>query len=112
MNRHRLMHLIAVLHRVPPSQFDIHTFGYRYGDIVVADAIGHACLDPGFQDEGLGPGMYRQITPTYLTLELWQAVKAFFDIDQTQAEWLFAAHSYWPGVQPLHVAARIEETLK
>lgn len=58
-----------------------------------ACAVGHACLDPVFIDQGL---MFSTTwpTPTFGSLESWAAVEHFFDLTGKQREWLFSDWTY------------------
>jgi hypothetical protein len=54
------------------------------------------------------------ITPIFGDFQGWSAVKAFFDLDQSQAARLFAAHSYElteGEAAPRAVATRIRQTI-
>jgi len=111
MNRERLERLAVLLEgyreRETP-RFDLQSWGaakdQRGGFLwlrkdacnTAACAVGLACGSGVFARDGLSheTDANGAITPMYRDLEGWAAVKAFFELDQSQAARLFAAHSY------------------
>lgn len=91
------------------SQEDLHTCG------TTACAVGWACCLPEFQREGLHLSTY---APAYKPREggdvhhHWEAVTAFFDLAEDEAEHLFSYEKYDFMVFPWNVAARIRELLR
>ena len=74
----------------------------------VACAVGHACLMPEFNKMGLK--FDEDYSPVYREHEQWEAVKAFFDIDEFQSNNLFRSHHYDEDViTPLMVAEKIND---
>ena len=76
----------------------------------VACAVGHACLDPRINSQGL---RLERESPSYRGLTQWEAVDAFFGLDSRDSNWLFSAKKYPAGgcTNALEVALRIEEFL-
>lgn len=131
MNRERLERLAALLEsyrdrNVP--RFDLQSWGasksQRRGFLwlredscnTAACAVGLACSSGVFAKDGLShvTDANGAITPVFRDFEGWTAVKAFFDLDQSQAAKLFAAHCYeiTDGEAAARaVAARIRETI-
>ncbi|MCY1464232.1 hypothetical protein D9M71_822310 [compost metagenome] len=100
--------------RGPDEHFDLDLW-YDEGTCgTTACAVGWACLDPWFNDQGL---MLNRDTifedPQFGELRQWEAVCAFFGISQGQAEHLFFYLSYAANERrnPLAVVARIEGML-
>jgi maltooligosyltrehalose synthase len=94
---------------VDPSQLSCGT---------VACAVGHATLIPEFQ--ALGLKMVRDITPEPSAFGAmpffdgkvsWDAVRAFFDIDESWTHYLFLGSSYDYDAGPDQVAVRIREVI-
>ena len=78
--------------------------------------MGLACSSGIFANDGLSHEMAANgaITPIFRDFEGWTAVKAFFDLDQSQAARLFAAYSYelTEGAAAAQaVATRIRQTI-
>lgn len=117
MNTERLEKMIEMLHDIPKARFDMANWvGNDCG--TVACAIGHAAQHPWFRKQGLhlSPPKLGEFIPLYKRRENWEAVTAFFDIKDEDAEYLFDGWSYAscmrgkPG--PAEVIARIRELLE
>ena len=116
MNRERLNHLITILENVAPARFDLNE--WKCG--TTACAIGHACLDPELNRQGLYlervAGDWGAWTPSYGDSRSWGAVQAFFDLNFSNTLHLFAHDSYHDEgeapVRPQEVIARIQQFMK
>lgn len=108
MNRERLSQMVAMLRGLSPSRFDISD--WQCG--ATACAVGHACLSPYFQAQGLRLRKdYDGVTPIYDQHDGWDAVERFFDIDAGTAEHFFYRSEYPGGGETTtadEVADRIE----
>ncbi len=109
MNIERLQHLITILQNVKPEAFDLSA--WHCG--TVACAVGHACLDPVFNRQGLklwdaGSGLI----PCYADNIRWGAVHEFFDLTYNQAQHLFSDSAYRGAATARYVIARIESLIK
>jgi len=131
MNCERLERLAALLegHRDREApRFDLQSWGAsksRRGGFLclredscnaAACAVGLACSSSVFANDGLSyeADANGAITPIFGDFQGWTAVKAFFDLDQSQAARLFAAHSYElteGEAAPRAVATRIRQTI-
>jgi hypothetical protein len=131
MHRERLERLAALLEDYRDRElprFDLQSWGAsksrRVGRFwlreatcnTAACAVGLACSSGVFSKDGLSceTDANGAITPIFGDLEGWTAVKAFFDLDQTQAARLFAPHSYdlTEGEAAAQaVATRIQQTI-
>jgi len=131
MNRERLEGLAVLLEGYSEREtprFDLQGWGaskdQRGGFLwlredacnTAACAVGLACSSGVFAQDGLSHETDAKgaITPKFRGFEGWTAVKAFFDLDQSQAATLFAAHSYelTEGEAAARaVAARIRQTI-
>ena len=114
MNRVRLVKMADLMHRVQaridagelqPRQFDMRGWQMELNCGTAACAVGFACLDPWFNEQGLAFNA-RGVTPQYGDLLHWAAVTAFFDIDMYDANTLFDSGAYRAG-RPWEVASRI-----
>jgi hypothetical protein len=111
MNRERLKRLATLLNDYREShgpRFDLQSWGVsetqRGGFLwlrqhtcsTAACAMGLACGSGVFAGEGLTYSADENggLTPIFGSVEGWDAVKSFFDLDQDQAVRLFAEHSY------------------
>ena len=105
----RLKHLSDILKNVKPKNFDLSN--WHCG--TTACAVGHACMDPVFNKQGLRFLKSYPYTPTYKGIYSWGAVEEFFGLSEEQAEHLFAAGEYsmedWGN--PEAVRERIEELI-
>jgi hypothetical protein len=131
MNRERLERLAALLetYRIRKApRFDLQSWGASKSQTrgflwlgeascsTVACAVGLACSSGIFAKDGLShvTDANGVITPIFRDFEGWTAVKAFFNLDQSQAAQLFAAHCYeiTEGEAAAQaVATRIRETI-
>lgn len=111
----RLKQLDELLATVPAQRFDLGDWIYDADHPcgTVACAIGHACLSPVFQAQGLN---YEKDLgrPIFVGLTSWDAVCAFFEIRSYTAERLFAADNYdiEDHRNPDAVRARIQEVIR
>lgn len=106
------------------SFFDLSTWLSTDGDARTcgysACAIGHACLDQRFIDQGLTlvrmgyPQLLEQDEHGHYYSSSWAAVTAFFDFEEEgQAAFFFDPDHYPKGdIRPGQVADRIEQWLK
>lgn len=94
MNKERLLRLAEeILPNVPEDNFNLATWKERNECGTTACAIGWACLDEQFNEEGL---TYDEIyaTPRYNNHLFWRAVREFFGLTQEQACDLFMEGGY------------------
>lgn len=113
MNRERLQQMVTMLRDLSP----VHHKGFDISDWhcgTSACAVGHACLTPSFQVQGLelqydGSGWM----PAFDGETSWYAVEKFFDLSEKDAEHLFYRTSYDTSYDTTanEVADRIEEFL-
>jgi len=78
-----------------------------------ACAVGHACLNPVFQKQGLRFGL-RHGNPIYDEYDSWYAVERFFGLSERQATYLFYDEEYpdqGKDTTAAEVADRIESFL-
>jgi hypothetical protein len=111
MNRERLNRLATLLDAYRDSntpRFDLQSWGKsetRRGGFLwlrqqpcntAACAVGHACVSGVFAEDGLSYDKDKNggLTPMFDGVEGWDAVKAFFGLNQVQVVGLFAEHSY------------------
>lgn len=89
---------------VPPEKFDMTQWCGK-----AACAVGHACVDPWFNERGLklgdGPGIWP--SPKYKGCSGFNATSRFFDISFEEATYLFTEHSTPHKQSAADVAARI-----
>lgn len=130
-NKKRLEMMVEMLNehetlfKVVNLSFDMNEWGDAVSDddeeIMVKDAcgtsacaIGSACLYPPFKDIGLnGINCTSGFEPSYKQWHGWMAVRQFFGISETVAEYLFSNHKYKnDNVGPKDVAKRIKKFLK
>jgi hypothetical protein len=112
MNRERLQQMVTMLRGLPLEgevAFNLETWNCGTS----ACAVGHACLNPVFEDQGLQWDAIL-FDPVYEGSCGWSAVEQFFDISAPKAEWLFADWRYPTGgdTSPDEVASRIESFLQ
>jgi hypothetical protein len=125
MQADRLLKLAEYLRTVDKRKFDLDTWGEvvrdkETGELkcgTTACAVGHACFNPDFRDEGLGISAFYLkdggIVPTFNGYYGPYAVSIFFDIDAIQTNHLFYADSYKYGRRgPRSVANRIESFVR
>jgi hypothetical protein len=112
MNRERLQQMVTMLRGLPPESevaFNLETWNCGTS----ACAVGHACLNPVFKNQGL---QWDDILfdPVYEGSYGWLAVERFFDISEGRAEHLFADWRHPTGGETTanEVADRIELFLK
>jgi hypothetical protein len=114
MNRERLQQMVTMLRELPEEQFDLAD--WQCG--TTACAVGHACLHPWFNDQGLM--LLVEIgddapSPSYQGSFGWSAVEEFFDLSAVDAEYLFYRFNYpnWGDfTTAADVADRIELRLQ
>jgi hypothetical protein len=112
MNRERLQQMVVMLRGLPPEKrenFDMEDWNCG----TTACAVGWACLDPVFIEQGLHLD-YLRIAPQFEGGNGWYAVKHFFGVTFEQARYLFDINHYTKGckTEPDEVADRIESFLK
>ena len=127
MHIERLNKLIEILLKVPNKSFDltqwtnVKELSQQVDCGTVACAVGWACFDKSFNEEGLNYQEVEQnlfgtqyMTPVFEGSTGWDAVEAFFDISLGASEFLFETHAYenhsWyadRSVQPKDVINRI-----
>lgn len=121
----RLQHLITILQAVEPRQLRMKLWfsELRHGQPAcgtAACAIGHACLDPEFNKQGLSIWEGRPaVSPNEFS---WSAVTKFFDLTTDQAGYLFDESCYNPfgredgpepgDITPALVIERIKDLLE
>lgn len=108
MHKERLEQMVVMLRNLPPEKcenFDLTDWNCGTS----ACAVGWACLDPVFIQQGLVFDSLR-ITPEFMGNDGWYAVKAFFGIEFDQGRHLFDIGRYAKGehATPDDVADRIE----
>lgn len=118
MRHDRLQHLVEILQRITDeSTFDMRAWSCESA----ACAVGHACMDPLFNQEGLYfaidiSGDAPRYFPRYGRLSVFPAVREFFGLSIEDAHHLFHSLSYNLGggreVRPKHVIARIEDVMR
>jgi hypothetical protein len=111
MHRERLQQMVTMLRGLPeepPVSFQI--LSWHCG--TSACAVGHACLDPAFQEQGLELDRLNS-APVFDGKEGWEAVERFFGLTHTQATYLFYFEAYDSGSAATadEVADRIESFL-
>jgi hypothetical protein len=123
MSRERLQHLITVLQGVPAEQFTLSTWRENRDCGTVACAIGWACLDPVFIEQGLTlvyeqsqyGGNAAAFQPRLAGTEDWltgfDVASQFFDITLQESLNLFSSGSYGRNPTTADVIARIEKLL-
>jgi hypothetical protein len=131
VNRERLERLATLLDGYRDSntpRFNLQSWGEsetqrggflwlrRHDCNTAACAVGLACGSGNFAEDGLCYGDEKNggLTPKFHDDEGWNAVKAFFGLEQAQAVLLFAEHSYdvTEGEAAAQaVAARIREMI-
>lgn len=107
MNKERLEQMVVMLRNLPPekrSKFDISEWHCGTS----ACAVGSACFDPWFNEQGLYLNEYG--SPSFDGWSSWDAVEAFFGLEPSDALNLFYGGNYPKGddTTPAEVAARIE----
>ena len=114
MNRERLQQMVTMLRELPATNH----IGFDLGDWycgTTACAVGHACLDPVFREQGLTLRQdFDGVCPVFGVHDGWDAVEMFFELSTAEAENLFYRPTYpeyGANTTPAHVADRIEELL-
>lgn len=114
MHRERLEQMVTMLRGLPPEGevgFDLSS--WHCG--TTACAVGHACLNPKFQEQGLKlvPSRSDGFIPSYAGNTGWEAVRSFFGLGAEEDDYLFFAWEYPKGSQTTaaEVADRIEDFL-
>lgn len=113
MNIPRLEHLIVVLERVHANGefFDMNDWATKCG--TASCAMGWACVDPEFMEQGLHMGKDRWgFVPVFSGEQQFDAATKFFDIAFDEADRLFHPSNYdlpphRKNVRPRDVIARI-----
>jgi hypothetical protein len=105
MNKERLQQMVTMLRGLPEeNQFNLEIWSCGTS----ACAVGWACVNPVFIEQGLK----RRHTgaPEFKGLTSWDAVEAFFEINLDESEHLFDYGTYpkFCGTGPGEVADRIE----
>jgi hypothetical protein len=111
MNQERLQQMVTMLRGLPPKpEVEFRLWSWNCG--TSACAVGHACMDPFFQDQGLQ--MSVNGAPRFGGESSWAAVRLFFDLDAMSAEYLFSYEAYENGGSATaeEVSDRIESFLK
>jgi hypothetical protein len=118
MHRERLEQMVVMLRGLPeegPVKFHI---GDWFDDLLscgtAACAVGHACLNPVFKEQGLGLDKQTIFpNPKFQGEFGWRAVELFFDIEPANAKYLFLGDEYTHGEETtaVEVADRIESFL-
>lgn len=133
MNTERLLKLAALLEvdadKTDGIKFNLETWGDATEGYVshscgtTACAVGLAIVSGAFKDEGLnnademdepGEDGLRSVWPGFGDLQGWPAVRAFFDLDRSESEFLFDQDEYPEEYRTeakgeRYVAARIRE---
>ena len=123
MNIERLERLLHILRTVDEKHFNMGFWAdYDSPDCLTAScAMGHACMDPVFQQQGLRLDLvYRAVEPFYHGEHGYLAAALFFGLDLPDAKRLFGTHKYikrelleYPSqIKPKHVIAAIEEFMR
>jgi hypothetical protein len=112
MNKHRLEQMVMMLRALPPEKREEFSLS-DWKCETTACAVGHACLDPVFQEQGLVFST-TWATPTFGRHESWAAVENFFDLNIKQSEWLFSDWTYPKNhdTEPREVANRIAQFIE
>lgn len=99
----------VVLPQVPDENFDLK--GWECG--TVKCAVGWACVDPWFNDQGLyfKPDYDEDLIPVYKDKTNWKAIKEFFNIDLDTSLYLFSEDTYKTSPSKQDVINRINEVL-
>lgn len=107
MHKERLEQMVTMLRNLPEEKrAKFHIDGWTCG--TTACAVGHACFDPWFNEQGLRINEYG--APSFEDETSWWAVEKFFELGEDDAFHLFSGGNY-PKEQettPLDVADRIE----
>ena len=122
MNTERLLELLKLLDTIPNDNLDLSTWAFEdprdKSQQQLVDcgttccAVGWACSHPPFIDEGLHWSHKSEPMPAYLKHSSWNAVEAFFEINNAVATWLFDVDSYPSEYSIQNVRQRIEEIIE
>ena len=92
MNTERLLELLKMLGTIPNDNLDLSSWTFEDPKDksqqhlidcgTTCCAVGWACSHPPFIDEGLHWSYEYDHTPTYLEHSTWDAVEAFFGINE------------------------------
>jgi hypothetical protein len=111
MHKERLEQMVTMLRNLPPDgEVGFNLTGWHCG--TTACAVGHACLNPVFQEQGLSLVKDRAVLlPFYAGNRGWDAVRSFFGIDADDDAFLFRSWKYAKGSETtaVEVADRIAE---
>lgn len=104
MNTERLLELLKLLDTIPNDNLDLHTWAFENIEDrsqqqlidcgTTCCAVGWACSHPPFMSQGLRWLDKPVPSPTYLKHSSWDAVEAFFEINNAVATWLFSEDLY------------------
>jgi hypothetical protein len=118
MHKERLQQMVTMLRNLPPEGgigFSLaNWYDPEHPCGTVACAIGHACLNPVFTEQGLqlDRGAIFE-NPRFAGVHGWEAVEKFFDLSADDAKRFFFEDSYPHGDTTANeVADRIESFLK
>jgi len=123
MNTERLLELLKLLDTIPNDNLDLSTWAF-FEDIedrsqqqlidcgTTCCAVGWACSHPPFMSQGLRWSGTLVPSPTYLKHSSWDAVEAFFEINNAVAIWLFSESSYPSEYSIQDVRQRIKEIIE
>ena len=122
MNTERLLELLKLLDTIPNDNLDLNTWAFENIEDrsqqqlidcgTTCCAVGWACSHPPFIDAGLHWSHKREPMPAYLEHSSWDAVKAFFEINNVVATWLFSEYSYPSEYSIEDVRKRIGDLLE
>lgn len=107
MNKERLSQMVTMLRNLPEeSDLEFHLADWNCG--TSACAVGHACLNPVFNEQGLKGTAWG--APRFNGYTSWDAVHRFFCLSTEDARHLFSDDRYpkGGGTTANQVADRIE----
>ncbi len=121
MHIERLKHMTKLLRSIPPQNFNLTDWTEADEGIVdtqqaiecgtVCCAVGWACSDPWFIEQGLHWGSYTR--PVFGEYCSWSAVEEFFELTEADARHLFDSDCYRTAtVKPNTVANRIYSLIR
>ena len=122
MNTERLLELLKLLDTIPNDNLDLSAWAFvDIGDRsqqqlidcgTTCCAVGWACSHPPFIHEGLHWSHQREPMPVYLEHSSWDAVEAFFEVNNAVATWLFDVDSYPSEYSIQDVRQRIKKIIE
>ena len=122
MNTERLSELLKMLGTIPNDNLNLSAWAFE--DIedrsqkqlincgTTCCAVGWACSHPPFIDAGLHWSHRDEPVPAYLKHSSWDAVEAFFEINNAVATWLFSEDSYPSKYSIKDVRKRIKKIIE